>query len=305
LIGQTITTGATTTQTRFVFDGNQIVVQFDGTGGSDLAAANLSHRYLWGPAVDQLMADEQVTNADTVVWALTDNLNTVRDLAVYSGGTTAVVNHRVFSAYGGLLSQTNPSTGSVASVDCLFAYTGRPMSRFSENATTGGTSGLLKSATRWYDAITGRWLRPDFAGFVAGDANLYRYVGNSPTSAIDPNGLDIMMPSIEIYPGYNYPSNDNNNYTLTPYQPPSLEIGNNRSPKQSALDIAGKNPSEQQTPTPGGAAETVPSLQPSHGGIPGLLQQTQPEMPPSSIPVLPRPEECDELVPARPTKNNK
>ena len=31
-IGETITAGATTTQTRFVYDGNQIVMQFDGTG---------------------------------------------------------------------------------------------------------------------------------------------------------------------------------------------------------------------------------------------------------------------------------
>ena len=31
-IGETVTTGGTTTQTRFVYDGNQIVMQFEGTG---------------------------------------------------------------------------------------------------------------------------------------------------------------------------------------------------------------------------------------------------------------------------------
>jgi hypothetical protein len=46
-----------------VYDGQQIVMQFDGTGTSDLTAANLSHRYLWGPAVDQLLADEQLLPA--------------------------------------------------------------------------------------------------------------------------------------------------------------------------------------------------------------------------------------------------
>src|SRR5438270_195576 len=32
----------------------------------------------------------------------------------------------------------------------------------------------------------------DPKGFPAGDASLYRYVGNSPTNAIDPTGLDIV-----------------------------------------------------------------------------------------------------------------
>jgi hypothetical protein len=135
-IGETLMAGGTTTQTSHVYDGNQIVMQFDnssapasgeGAGvGLPFTASNLSHRYLWGPAVDQLLADEQVSNglsqAGSVVWALTDNQNTVRDLATYSGGTTAVVNHRVFSAYGELLSQTNLSVtpSTVAAVDCLF-----------------------------------------------------------------------------------------------------------------------------------------------------------------------------------------
>ncbi len=33
------------------------------------------------------------------------------------------------------------------------------------------------------------WLSQDPAGFAAGDSNLYRYVGNSPTNATDPSGL--------------------------------------------------------------------------------------------------------------------
>ena len=63
-IGETIAVpGQAVQQTRFVYDGNQIVLQFDKTGTGDLAASDLSHRYLWGPAVDQLLADEHVTSA--------------------------------------------------------------------------------------------------------------------------------------------------------------------------------------------------------------------------------------------------
>jgi hypothetical protein len=41
-----------------------------------------------------------------------------------------------------------------------------------------------------YDPSVGRWLEQDPIGFSAGDMNLYRYVGNSPTNATDPSGMD-------------------------------------------------------------------------------------------------------------------
>ena len=40
-----------------------------------------------------------------------------------------------------------------------------------------------------YDPSIGRWLEMDPLGFEAGDANLYRYVGNGPTNWTDPSGL--------------------------------------------------------------------------------------------------------------------
>lgn len=41
---------------------------------------------------------------------------------------------------------------------------------------------------RWYDPATGTFINQDALGFAAGDANLYRYVGNGATNAIDPSG---------------------------------------------------------------------------------------------------------------------
>ena len=40
-----------------------------------------------------------------------------------------------------------------------------------------------------YDPTIGRWTTEDPIAFEGGDANLYRYVGNSPTNATDPTGL--------------------------------------------------------------------------------------------------------------------
>ena len=115
----------------YVYDGDQVALQFDHGGAGNAAADDLSHRYLWNPqAVDQLFADEQVHYdregeelvTDQLLWTLTDHQNTVRDLAVYDSGAerTAVATHRVFDAFG---KQTWSTSGGP---DCLLGYTARP-----------------------------------------------------------------------------------------------------------------------------------------------------------------------------------
>ena len=75
-VGETVAAGSTVDVRAFAYDGNQVVLQFDESGATApapaMTAANLTHRYLWGPAVDQLMADEQTSGATsgTVVWRL-------------------------------------------------------------------------------------------------------------------------------------------------------------------------------------------------------------------------------------------
>ena len=158
-------------ETHFVYQGNQIVLQIDGEG-------QVTNRYLWGPAVDQILADEQVQHDGTgeVLWPLTDHLNTVRDLAVYAPQTdvTTVVNHIVYDAFGRVTGQTD------ASVTTLFGFTARPF----DSAT-----GLQNNLNRWYDAETGTWISVDPMGFAAADTNLYRYVGNGSTIVADPTGF--------------------------------------------------------------------------------------------------------------------
>ncbi len=133
-----------------------------------------------------------------VQWPLADNPGTVRDLAVFNAATglTTIVAHRVYSAYGQLISQTNPSNLRAAAVDCLFGFTGRPF----DPAT-----GLQNNLNRWYDPATGNWLTQDPTGFAAGDTNLYRYCGNSPTNATDPGGeqdIDRLFPRPSSQPPF-------------------------------------------------------------------------------------------------------
>jgi RHS repeat-associated protein len=165
--------------TRWVYDGADLLLVFDGAGG-------LYHRYLHGPGVDQILADEQYlsgppeqqpSSPGTVLWAIADNLGTVRDVVDSTG---AVLNHLTFTAFGAIVSETNPS------VEFAFGFTGRERDE---------STGQNFHRARYYDPAVGRWLSEDPIGFAAGDTNLARYVGNGPTNARDASGLDEVKPT--------------------------------------------------------------------------------------------------------------
>ncbi|NLE37879.1 MAG: hypothetical protein GX621_07630, partial [Pirellulaceae bacterium] len=164
-------------------DAGQIVLQLDETGEP-------THRYLWGPAVDMLLADEAVNSgpdqtpgtADDVRWTLGDHQNSVRDIVVYDDNGTPgnpiddqwkIGNHVTYDAWGNTVAETD------AAISGLFGWTGRPRDKL---------TGLQTNGNRWYDAVLAHWQSEDPIGFAAGDANLYRYCGNDPVNRIDPNG---------------------------------------------------------------------------------------------------------------------
>jgi RHS repeat-associated protein len=152
---------------RYVYDGLHIALAFDGAG-------NQTHRYLYGTEVDQILADETPTR---VLWALTDRLGSVKDLVDENG---VVLNHINYDSFGRVVSQTD------ASVEFRYGYTGRE-----QDAETG----LDYYRARYYDPTVGEFISEDPIGFNAGDTNLYRYVGNSPTNWIDPSGNQATAPA--------------------------------------------------------------------------------------------------------------
>jgi RHS repeat-associated protein len=169
------------------YDGINPTLELETSATTSAPAAtesSLKHRYLWGPVVDQLLADEQYTGTNTpattagnTLWALADHLGTIRDIADFDTSNDpaefTIVNHRVFDSFGRLTSETN------SSVDLCFAYTGK----FMDDST-----GLSHHWNRWYDPKLGKWISEDPIGFAGGDANLSRYVGNDSLNFVDIEG---------------------------------------------------------------------------------------------------------------------
>ena len=145
----------------------------DPLGLAGPTVPNLSQRYLYSPAVDQLLAETDFTSGvGKVFWGLADHEQTIRDLVDSSG---AVVDHRTYNSFGQITSETN------ASISFPFAYTGERL----DSAT-----GLTNLNARWYNAAAGRFINEDPSGFASGDTNFYRYVRNNPLTMIDPTGLN-------------------------------------------------------------------------------------------------------------------
>ncbi|MHB9049695.1 MAG: RHS repeat-associated core domain-containing protein [Pirellulales bacterium] len=165
----------------YVYDGQNLVLQYWGYGSGSLASSTLNHGFLYGPAVDEILADQTTVYGAgwDVRWPLADNLGTIRDSVKFtpaSGGNddiTEIVDHLCYDTFGNITSQTNPAEQP------RFTYTARELD---------SDTGLYYYRARWYDAATGKFMSEDPIDFRGGDENLYRYVGNGAVNAADPSG---------------------------------------------------------------------------------------------------------------------
>ena len=185
-------TGGTADHAYYVHQGDNIALELDG-----LQSGDLTHRYLWGAAVDQLLADDQI--GGELLWPLGDHEQTIRDV-IDSSGQTRI--HREYDSFGKIITETKYDTAGAVipdthqdAVDELFSFTGRMLDE---------DTGNQKHGYRWYDPPTGGWLSEDPIGFGAGDMNLYRYAGNNPVNNVDPSGLDYSGFASDYYWGSDY-----------------------------------------------------------------------------------------------------
>jgi len=148
------------TITKYVYDGPNIVTQYDGDW-------NVQGKYLFTLDIDDPLMVQQGEN---VYYYHKDGLGSVVNL---TDSSQSIVKGYTYKSFGDIYSET----GSVVQP---FTFTGREYD---------AESGLYYYRARYYDPRAGRFLTKDPIGFLGGDVNLYRYVWNSSTNWIDPFGL--------------------------------------------------------------------------------------------------------------------
>jgi RHS repeat-associated protein len=187
----------------------------------------------------------------------------VRDL-VSTAGTA--LDHVVYDSYGNITTETNASNGDG------FKYAGM---EFDE------TIGQYFDRARDFNQVVGRFSRLDPIGFRAGDADLFRYVGNSPTNEIDASGELYEPQGPPERPGFGFQFNDQGGIS-TEYRPaggsantasgqtatPSRPLGSNAAGFNNNPYTPGQNPS------PDNQGGTLDPLEP--GKLPRVPPYRQP-----------------------------
>jgi RHS repeat-associated protein len=154
--------------TSYAYDGGQVWLEKD-TQNSD------QRRYLRGDIIGQVFGHvwKDINNNIVVSWYLADRQGSVRMVLSEQAGVIADIRYTSFGA------PQVPNLFFAPPYLPGYAYAGR---------TYESGPGLQYDRGRYYDPVRMRWLSQVPFGLGGGDANPYRYAGNSPTNSTDHTG---------------------------------------------------------------------------------------------------------------------
>jgi RHS repeat-associated protein len=152
--------GATVSETRYVYDGRDLIAELDGQSAT---IASYTH----GQGIDAPVS-MRYNGSDYFYHS-----NHQGSITAITDSSEATVKTYEYDAFGNIRSQT----GTLA--HNAFTYAGREYH---------SKSGLYYYRNRFYNPQLGRFINQDPIGYVGG-TNLYAYVGNDPVNFTDPLGL--------------------------------------------------------------------------------------------------------------------
>jgi RHS repeat-associated protein len=157
-LGRLATTTSAGATTRLLYDGDDLIAEYDGTG-------TLLRRYVHGNGADEPLIRYDGTGLTTKRHLHADERGSVIAVTSFTG---ALLTTNRYDEYG-VPASTNAGR---------FQYTGQQWLP---------EVGLQYSKARMYDPDDGRFLQTDPVGYDGG-INLYGYVGDDPVNGTDPSG---------------------------------------------------------------------------------------------------------------------
>lgn len=154
------------TDTLYVYDGMNVVRELDNTQVGQPVTAE----YVWAGGIGQLLSRTVYGTPNTSYYYHYDGRGNVAGLTDSSQNIAA---YYTYDAFGNTTASGGPQVGQP------FGYS----TKWKHSQT-----GLLDYGFRFYNPAQGTWINRDPIE-EAGGANLYAFVGNSPTNRLDREGL--------------------------------------------------------------------------------------------------------------------
>ena len=162
--------------TNFVYDGDQIIAEYDGSG-------ILQRKYVYGNGIDEPIIMQAGANK---YFYNRDGLGSISEI---TDNTGTVVEKYSYDVYGRTtIKDSNDTVLTQSAIGNRYGFTGRELDY---------ETGLYHYRARAYSPDLGRFLQTDPIGYYGG-MNLLAYCRNNPTRFIDPSGKISIIEGVVI-----------------------------------------------------------------------------------------------------------